>query len=74
MKFCNVTNVAYKNHLKGSMATLFLLPFRGKKISVMKFDTFSSHYLKYLKISAKAIGIGLGEQESGKNRRELMVE
>jgi len=40
----------------------------------MKFDTFCSHYLKYLKISAKAIGIGLGEQESGKNRRELMVE
>jgi len=31
MKFCNVTNVAYKNHLKGSMAALFLLPFRGKK-------------------------------------------
>lgn len=74
MKFCNVTNVAYKNHLKGSMAVLFLLSFRKKKISVMKFDAFYSHYLNYLKISVKAIGIGLGEQENGENRRELMLE
>ena len=32
----------------------------------MNFDTFCSHYLKYLKISAKAVGIGLGEQKMGK--------
>lgn len=55
------------------MAMSFLLPLL-KKISAIKFDTFHSHYLKYLRISTKAIRIALGEKENGKKREEAELE
>lgn len=54
---------------KRSMAMSFLLPLL-KKISAIKFDTFHSHYLKYLQISTKAIRIALGEKENGKKEKK----